>query len=161
MRLNGTSLLASLQLVVGSSSYSIQLWWEVPLKFFMVVPRSCSNGSPEMEVRGDVSGGSRTGTCMEMDIPLLLISREDVSNFGRKSGSFGESSDRCVQKVAAGGEEFGGGGRGSSVGRRDCLDELVGLEEKSGPLWGSPSLLRKAHRVSGLVVGEDGGLGRA
>ena len=52
-----------------------------------------------------------------------------------KNGRFGESSDCCVQKVVAGGEEFGGGGRESSVGRRDCLEEIVGLEWENGQLW--------------------------
>ena len=47
VRLNGRSLPVSLQLVVGSMCYSIQLWWEVPPKFSKVVPRSCSEGSPE------------------------------------------------------------------------------------------------------------------
>ena len=75
---------------------------------------------------------------------LLQAGREDVSNFGGKSGSFGKSLDYCVQKVVVGGEDFGDGGKGSSVGRRNCLEEIVGLEGESGPMRGGPSLLQKA-----------------
>ena len=69
VRLNGRSLPASLQLVVGSTCHSIQLWWEARLKFSMVVPRSCSNGSrsPESKVKGDDGGGSRASTGVEKD----------------------------------------------------------------------------------------------
>ena len=161
VRLNGRSLPASLQLVVGSSSYSIQLWWEVPLKFSMVVPRSCSNEPLELEVKGDKGGGSHTGIGVEKDLFLLQTGREGVSNSGGKSGHFGESSNCCVQKVVVDGEDFGGGGRGNSVGRRDCLEEIVGLERENGPMWEGPSLLQKAQRVSGFAVGEDGELGWA
>ena len=98
---------------------------------------------------------------MEKDIFLLQSGREGVSNFGGKSGRFGESLDCCVQKVVAGGKDFGGGGRGSLVGRRVCLEEIVGLEGVSGPMGEGPSVLQKAKRVNRLVVGEDGGLGRA
>ena len=37
----------------------------------------------------------------------------------------------------------------------------MGLEGESGPLEEGLSVLQKAHRVNGLVVGEDSGLGRA
>lgn len=68
-----------------------------------------------------------------MDLPLLQTGREDVSNFGKKSGHFGESFDCCIQKVVVGGKDFGGGGWKKSMGRRDCLEEIVGLGE-SGPV---------------------------
>lgn len=58
-----------------------------------------------------------------------------MSNPREKSGRFGESSDCCVKKVVACGEEFGGGGRKSLVGRRrDCLEEIVSINGESGPL---------------------------
>lgn len=69
---------------------------------------------------------------MKMDLPLLQTGREGVSNSGKKSGHFGESSDCCIQKVVAGGKIFGGGGWEKSIGRRDCLEEIIGLEGESG-----------------------------
>ena len=78
-----------------------------------------------------------------------------------KSGCFGENLDCYVQKVVAGEEDFGGDGRGSSVGRRVYLEGIMGLEGESESLEEGLSMLQKAHRVNGLVVGEDGGLGLA
>ena len=91
---------------------------------------------------------------------LLQAGREDVSNFGGKSGSFGKSLDYCVQKVVVGGEDFGGGGRRSPVGRRVSLEDIVGLEGVSGPMGEGLAVLQKAQGVNGLAVGEKGGLGR-
>ena len=82
-------------------------------------------------------------------------------NLVGKSGHFGESLDCYVQKVVVGEEDFGGDGGGSSVGRRVYLEGIMGLEGESGPLEEGLSVLQKAHRVNGLVVGEDSGLGRA
>ena len=110
----------------------------------MVVPRSCNNGSPKLKVRDDDDGGSHAGIGVEKEIFMLQSGREGVLNFGGKSGRFGESLDCCVQKVIVGGEDFGDGGRGSSVGRRNCLEEIVGSEGESGPMWEGPSLLQKA-----------------
>ncbi|KAL6347762.1 hypothetical protein AAG906_026291 [Vitis piasezkii] len=118
-------------LVVGSTSYFIQLWWEVSLKFSMVVPRRCSNGPPESKIRGDDGGGSRASTS------------EDVSNFEENSVRFGERLDCCVQKVVANGEEFGSDGRRSPISKRACLEDIMDSDEG----------------VNGLVVGERGGLG--
>lgn len=84
-----------------------------------------------------------------------------MSNCGGKSGSFGESLDYCVQKVVAGGEDFGGGGRRSPVGRRVYLEDIVGSRGVSGPMGEGLAVLQKAQGVNGLAVGERGGLGRA
>ena len=127
----------------------------------MVVPRSCSNGSPELKVKGDDVDGSRAGIGVEKDLFLLQSGREDVSNSGGKSGRFGESLDCYVQKVIAGEEDFEGDGRGSSVGRKVYLEGIMGLEGKSGQLEEGSFVLQKAHRVNVLLVGEDGGLGQA
>ena len=78
-----------------------------------------------------------------------------------KSGCFGENLDCYVQKVVAGEEDFGGDGRGSLVGMRVYLEGIMGLEGKSGPLEEGSYVLQKAHKLNGLVVGENGGLGRA
>lgn len=81
---------------------------------------------------------------MEKDLFLLQASRKDASSSGGKSGRFGKSLDCCVQKVVAGGEDFGGGGRRSPVGRRGCLEDIVGSEGVSGPVGEGPAVLQKA-----------------
>ena len=159
VRLNGRSLPASLQLVVGFTCYSIQLWWEVPPKFSMVVPRSCSNGSLESKVRGDDGGGSRIG--VEKDLVLLQAGRGDVSNSGGKSNRFGEGLDCYVQKVVADGEDFGGSGRRSPVGRRACLEDTGDSERTSGLVREGSVELQKDQGVTGLAVEDRGGLGQA
>ena len=47
----------SLQVVVGASSFSIQLWWEVPPSFSMLVPRYNNNGDCGLEEGENVEGG--------------------------------------------------------------------------------------------------------
>ena len=93
VRLSGRRLPGSLQLVIGPMCYSIQLWWEVLPKFSMVVPRSCSEGSPESKVRGDNGGDPRTSKGVEKDLGQEQTGREDVSSSGGKSGCLGEGLD--------------------------------------------------------------------
>ena len=161
MRLNWRSLPVSLQLVVGSTCYFIQLWWEVPLKFSMVVPRSCSNGPPESKVRGDDGGGSLASTSVEKNFFLLQVGREDMSNFEENSVHFGERLNYCVQKVVADGEEFESCGRRSPIAKKTCLEDIMDSEGVSGPMGECPAMLQKAQGVNGLVVGERDGLGLA
>ena len=50
----GSSLLISLQVVVGNSNFSLQLWWEAPLGFSFVEPRRRNCVLREQEVGGGV-----------------------------------------------------------------------------------------------------------
>lgn len=58
----------------------------------------------------------------------------DVSTSRRKSSRFGEGLDCCVQKVVAYGEDFGGGGRRSPVGKMACLEDTWDSEMANGPV---------------------------
>ena len=68
VRSSGRRLPGSLQLVIESMCYSIQLWWEVFPKFSMVVPRSYSEGSPESKVRDDDGGDPCASKGVEKDL---------------------------------------------------------------------------------------------
>ena len=155
VRLNGRSLPVSSQLVVESMCYSIQLWWEIPPKFSKVVPRSCSEGSPESKVRGDDDGGPHASMGVEKDLFQLQTGREEVSSSGGKSGCFGEGWDCCFQKAVASGDDYEGGGR------RVCLVVTGDSKGASGPVGESPVELQKDNRGSGPAVEDRGGLGRA
>ena len=110
----------------------------------MVVPRSCSNGPPELKVRGDDGGVSHASTSVEKNFFLLQAGREDVSNFEGNNVRFGERLDCCVQKVIADGEEFGGGGRRSPIAKRACLEDIMDSKGVSGPIGEGPAMLQKA-----------------
>ena len=69
----------ALQVVVGSSSFLFQLWWEVPSCFWLVVPRRCSSEHGEMEVRANVVDGSRTSIGMGNEVQSLPSVDMDVS----------------------------------------------------------------------------------
>lgn len=58
----------------------------------------------------------------------------DVSTSRKKSSHFGEGLDCCVQKVVTDGEDFGGGGRRSPVGKRACLEDTRDSEMANGPV---------------------------
>ena len=56
---------SSLQVVVGSSCFVIQLWWEVQPRVSEVAPMFRSGIGKEQEVRDDGGGGSCTDCNME------------------------------------------------------------------------------------------------
>lgn len=156
VRSSGRRLPGSLQLVIGSMSYSIQLWWEVLPKFSVVVPRSFSEGSPESKVRGDGDGDPRASKGVEKDPGQEQTGREDVSSSGGKNGCFGERVDSHLQKGVAGGVVFGGGGR------RACLEMTGDSKGACGPVGESPIERQQDKRGDGPVFEvKKGGLGRA
>ena len=94
----------------------------------MVVPRSYSEGSPESKVRGDDGGDPRASKGVEKDLGQEQTGREDVSSSGGKSGCLGEGLDSHLQKVVAGEDVFGGGGR------RVCLEMTRDSKGASEPV---------------------------
>ena len=106
-----------LQVVVGSSNFSFQLWWEVPPCVWLLVPRRCSNEHGEMEVMVNVVGGSRASTRMgkevqslpsvDMDVPSVDM---DVSCLYTKEKT---SETVAVEKTAEEGDFLGGIKRGT------------------------------------------------
>ncbi|RVW26457.1 hypothetical protein CK203_093941 [Vitis vinifera] len=54
----GSSLPSSLQVVVGNSNFSLQLWWEAPSRFLFVESRRRNCVSNEQEVGGGVEVSS-------------------------------------------------------------------------------------------------------
>ena len=78
----------ALQVVVGSSNFSFQLWWEVTPCFWLVVPRRCSSEHGEMDVRANMMGGSRTSTRVGKKVQPLHSIDMDVScsNTKEKTG---------------------------------------------------------------------------
>ena len=155
VRSSGRRLPGSLQLVIGSICYSIQLWWEILPKFSVVVPRSYSEGSPESKVRGDIGGDPRASKGVEKDLGQEQTGKEDVSSSGGKSGCLGEGVDSHLQKVVAGGDVFGGGGR------RACLEMTGDSKGASGPVGESPIGRQQDKRGVGPVFELREGLGWA
>ena len=155
VRSSGRRLPGSLQLVIGSICYSIQLWWEILPKFSVVVPRSYSEGSPESKVRGDIGGDPRASKGVEKDLGQEQTGKEDVSSSGGKSGCLGEGVDSHLQKVVAGGDVFGGGGR------RACLEMTRDFKGASGPVGEGPIGSQQGKRGVGPVFKLREGLGWA
>ena len=121
----------------------------------MVVPRSCSEGSPESKVRGDDGGDPRASKGVEKDLGQEQTGREDVSSSRGKSGCLGEGVDSHLQKVVAGGDVFGGGGR------RACLEMTGDSKGASGPVGESPIGRQQDKRGVGPVFELREGLGWA
>lgn len=87
---------SSLQVVVGSSSFSIQLWWEAPPCSSLVMLRS-SNEPYEMKERSVVVSGPCTNEGVGMELQHLLSTDVDLSCWQRKQLT-GEVASVCVVK---------------------------------------------------------------
>ena len=94
-----------LQVVLGGSNFSFQLWWEVPPCVWLLVPRRCSNEHGEMEVRVNVVGGSCTSTGMGKEVQSLPSVDMDVPCLYTKEKT-GETV--AVEKTAEDGDFLGG-----------------------------------------------------
>ncbi|RVW32631.1 putative methyltransferase PMT13 [Vitis vinifera] len=125
VKLDGRAFPASLQVVIGSPSFSIQLWCEIPPKFSKVILRSCNSGSQDLEIWGDKAGGSCTGKGVRKEMHPLQIDGVDVLTLSGRRVYFGESAAFCISKATAGGKGNGGCGRVTSEGGRDGLEENV------------------------------------
>ena len=99
-----------LQVVVGSSNFSFQLWWEVPPCVWLLVPRRCSNEHGEMEVRANMVGGSRTSIGMEKEVQSMSSVDMDALCLYTKEKT-GETV--AVEKTAEEGDFLGGIKRGT------------------------------------------------
>ena len=100
----------ALQVVLGSSNFSFQLWREVPPCFWLVVPRRCSSEHGELEVKANVVGGSRTSTGMGNEVQSLPSVDMDVPCLYTKEKT-GETV--AVEKTAEEGDFLGGIKRGT------------------------------------------------
>ena len=70
----GSSLPSSLQVVVGNSSFSLQLWWEAPSGFSFVELRKRNCVPNEQEVGGGVEVSSHTDEASGMGMhPLSIV----------------------------------------------------------------------------------------
>lgn len=135
VKLDGRALPASLQVVIGSPSFSIQLWCEIPPKFSKVILRSCNSGSQDLEIWGDKAGGSCTGKGVRKEMHPLQIDGVDVLTLSGRRVYFGESAAFCISKATAGGKGNGGCGRVTSEGGRDGLEENVVRSFWRGGQW--------------------------
>ena len=68
-----------LHLVIGSTSFSFQLWWEVSPCYSLVVQRSCSSELGVLENKDDGVRGSCTNSSVGKSLQHLLIGDGDVS----------------------------------------------------------------------------------
>ena len=135
VKLDGRAFPASLQVVIGSPSFSIQLWCEIPPKFSKVILRSCNSGSQDLEIWGDKAGGSCTGKGVRKEMHPLQIDGVDVLTLSGRRVYFGESAAFCISKATAGGKGNGGCGRVTSEGGRDGLEENVVRSFWRGGQW--------------------------
>lgn len=122
--------------MIGSSSFSVQQWWEFLAKFSKVISRSCSSGLLVLEVRGDEIGGSHAGYSVGKENLLQTIGVNVLTPRGKRV-CFSERVAFCFSKTTIGGEENEGGGRGTLKGGRDCLEEVVALGVFGGKVSGS------------------------
>lgn len=81
VKLDLRALASLFQVVVGSSTFSLQLWWETPLRFLKKVLRSYSSGTSNLEVRGDEKGNSRTSIKVGKELCLVQTNGYDVSPY--------------------------------------------------------------------------------
>ena len=110
----------ALQVVVGSSSFLFQLWWEVPLYFWLVMLRRCSSEHGEMEVRANMVGGSRTSIGMEKEVQSMSSVDMDALCLYTKEKT-GEVA--AIEKAPEEGEFLGGIERGTIGNGMTCLEE--------------------------------------
>ena len=133
----GRALPGALQVVVGSSSFSFQLWWKVPPCFWLVVPRRCSSEHGEMEVRADGVGGSGTSTGVGKEAhPLPSVDMDAPCPYTKEKT--GEAA--AVEKAAEGGDFLSGIERGTTGKGMTCLEE-TGFKSFSGGLGFESQLL--------------------
>lgn len=106
----------SLQLVVGSLCFAIQLWWEVPPWVSVAVPFSRSSGGETLEVRSGSSEGLCTGrrvnlSSLDLQLVKAALSCSGAEFQGREvavADEFGTSAG-VVVTVFGGGQVVGGG----------------------------------------------------
>lgn len=106
----------SLQLVVGSLCFAIQLWWEVPPWVSVAVPFSRSSGGETLEVRSGGSEGLCTGrrvnlSSLDLQLVKAALSCSGAEFQGREvavADEFGTSAG-VVVTVFGGGQVVGGG----------------------------------------------------
>ncbi|RVW28673.1 hypothetical protein CK203_081323 [Vitis vinifera] len=95
VKLDLRALASLFQVVVGSSTFSLQLWWETPLRFLKKVLRSYSSGTSNLEVRdrrkrvGEVAtgcllkeGSIRKAWMRMLGLPLHMWSWEEFMKIG-------------------------------------------------------------------------------
>ncbi|WKA06293.1 hypothetical protein VitviT2T_024196 [Vitis vinifera] len=73
----GRGFPTSVQIVVGSGCFSVQLWWETPPWFSQVVPAGCVNGKGVTGEEEDAGSGSRGG-CRGRVLEKEAQSKEQV-----------------------------------------------------------------------------------
>ena len=90
MRTEGKDLPESLQLVVGSSCFAIQLWWEVPPWVSVVVS---SQGKERSKVRDEGEVDSRVGSS---------VGQSQVQAQTQRDGAVGPSGEGRARQVDVG-----------------------------------------------------------
>ena len=108
----GSSLPSSLQVVVGNSSFSLQLWWEAPSDFSFVEPirRNCV---PSEQKVGGRSGG-------------LFTHRQSERMGMHPLSTIGAIVSLCCRSKAAGEGAAGFDAKSVTVGLTCCRPRLVG-----------------------------------
>ena len=108
----GSSLPSSLQVVVGNSSFSLQLWWEAPSDFSFVelIRRNCV---PSEQKVGGRSGG-------------LFTHRQSERMGMHPLSTIGAIESLCCRSKAAGEGAAGFDAKSVTVGLTCCRPRLVG-----------------------------------
>lgn len=164
VKTEGKDLPKTLHLVVGSSCFSIRLWWEVLLWVSVVVPMRSFCISELEKVRDGVEAGS----CAERSVGETLYGVKDGVECAdrEEKGRWDVVFDRPAKMV----ENFDGGA-GIGVGK-GVVEEMgvvekstEGLERREG--FGSGGKLSQAQKGKGLLIENQGpslilrgGLGR-
>ncbi|RVW91467.1 hypothetical protein CK203_038548 [Vitis vinifera] len=125
----GRDIPTSVQIVVGSGCFSVQLWWETPPWFSQVVPAGCVNGKSVSGEEEDAGSGSRGG-CRGRVLEKEAQSKEQGHATGtavKRGGLFNGSED------LNGGPVLGEAQFRSGLGE-ESLKSAIEEAQKVGPL---------------------------
>ncbi|WKA06292.1 hypothetical protein VitviT2T_024196 [Vitis vinifera] len=106
----GRGFPTSVQIVVGSGCFSVQLWWETPPWFSQVVPAGCVNGKGVTGEEEDAGSGSRGG-CRGRVLEKEAQSKEQAIDGADSIGSRGHATGTAVKRGGFfnGSEDLNGG----------------------------------------------------
>ncbi|RVW23733.1 hypothetical protein CK203_100814 [Vitis vinifera] len=95
VRADGRAKPNSLQVVVGSSSFPLQLWWEAPPNFSLGAQRSGNSDSCKLEVERGVEGDPHTGVGVGKEGLSWQLISVDMLQPCDKTTLAGEVANHC------------------------------------------------------------------
>ena len=142
----GRDIPSSVQIVVGSGCFSVQLWWETPPWFSQVVPAGCVNGKGVSGEEEEAGSGSRGG-CRGRVLEKEAQSKEQVGvQFEPPCGSSSKDATRFSSDSAE---------RGFGLEATDGADSIGSRGHATGTAVKRVGLSNGSEDLNGgLVLGE-------